>query len=389
MPLFKRSTSQLMIPPVETTGSGDSGSNHSTSNLRDNYNRNNGVGDVYTRAGADSRQLDDDRNELFSGYNPTKAGSGRFLDGPDIDDDEDVEAIKQKTRFIKQESVNSTQRSLRLAREAVETGGNTLKRLGEQSEKLASTERHLDVAKSHSARADDKTEELRKLNRSIFIPVITFNKDAKHAAREAKNQRRYEEERAEREKTRLDIRETQDRLGRVQDYGSGRTGNESSSRVRSAERSRFQFEANASDDEMENELEGNLDEIHGLAQSLRAMGTAMGAEANRQNDRITGTDGKTMKLDMKLHNNTMQVSRNNTRKGMIADRSSSIGPVEGREREAGWTVFGCNCRRLPTGYLLWNHHTCHYVTDTEQRPEFRDENPFLGDKVAEALVSCT
>ena len=88
-----------------------------------------------------------------------------------------------------------------------------------RTEKLASTERHLDVAKGHSQRADDKTDELKQLNRSIFRPVITFNKDAKRAAQEAKVQQRYDEDREEREKAMMDIRHTQDRLGRAQTYG--------------------------------------------------------------------------------------------------------------------------------------------------------------------------
>jgi hypothetical protein len=118
--------------PYNNTASQDS-------SLVDKYSRNRGVGDVYTRGGA---ELDKDRNELFSGYNPSKsAGSGRFFDGPDIgrapppgeENDEDIEGIKQQTRFVKQESVNSTRNALRMAREAEETARNTLTRLGDQS----------------------------------------------------------------------------------------------------------------------------------------------------------------------------------------------------------------------------------------------------------------
>ncbi|KAJ7688356.1 hypothetical protein B0H17DRAFT_938446 [Mycena rosella] len=322
-----------MIPPVELI-SRDNTSPDSISDLRDKYSRSNGVGDVYTRAGPDSRQLDRDRNELFSGYNPTKGGSGRFFDGPDIEEEDDVEAIKQKTRFMKQESVNSTQNSIRLAREAVETGSNTLRRLGEQSDKLANTERHLNIAKGHSARADDKTEELRKLNRSIFIPVITFDKDAKHTAREAKVQRRYETEHTEREKTAMDMRETQERMATVQSYGSGRMrggpGVPASSRARSAERSRFQFEANESDNELENDVEHNLEEIHALAASLRAVGLAMGEEVDRQNRMISGMDEETVKLDGKLHNNIEQASRAcNCAGWSLLTFCSSVGLVAG------------------------------------------------------------
>ena len=106
----------------------------------DRYARGRGVPDVYARGEAN---LEQDRNELFAGYKPQQrgAGSGRFFDGPDIrspsnpgeETEEDVEGIKQQTRFVKQESVNSTRNALRIAREAEETARGTLGRLGDQS----------------------------------------------------------------------------------------------------------------------------------------------------------------------------------------------------------------------------------------------------------------
>jgi hypothetical protein len=119
-----------MIPPVAQS---DGTFEPSAPELRDKYGRSNGFGDVYTGAEADPGRLDRQRNELFSGHNPAKSGSGRFFDGPDIEEEDDVEAIQHKTRFVKQQSVNSSQNSVRLAREAVDTGGNTLRRLEEQS----------------------------------------------------------------------------------------------------------------------------------------------------------------------------------------------------------------------------------------------------------------
>jgi len=290
---------------------------------RDKYSRSNGVGDIYSRGDA---KLDDDRKELFAGFNQQKVGSGRFFDGPQIgrepptgredgEDGEDVEGIKQQTRFVKQESVNSTRNALRLAREAEETARNTLTRLGDQSEKLSNTERHLDVAKGHSARADDRTDELKQLNRSIFRPVITFNKDAKRAAQEAKVQARYEEERAEREKTMMDIRETQNRLGRAQTYGRGdaeegiggsrgRIRSTEQNALRKEQRKRFQFESAASDDELEDELEDNLDEIGDMTKKLKALGVAMGEELDKQNIQISAIDQKAVNLDSKIFRNT-------------------------------------------------------------------------------------
>jgi len=311
----------------------------------DKYNRNRGVGDIYTRGGAD---LDKDRNELFSGYTPSKSGgSGRFFDGPDIarsaplgeENDEDIEGIKQQTRFVKQESVNSTRNALRIAREAEETARNTLTRLGDQSgiiclllvyldaystnlEKLANTERHLDVSKGHSQRANDKTDELKQLNKSIFRPVITFNKDAKRAAQDAKLQARYEEERDEREKAMMDIRDTQNRLGRAATYGrrddddeilggggSGRFQTDQQLSARKEQRKRYQFESNASDDEIEDELDDNLDEISDMTKRLKALGMTMGDELDKQNLRVKRIEEKTVGLDDRIFQNTERVSR--------------------------------------------------------------------------------
>lgn len=97
------------------------------------------MGDRYTRG---EGRLDDERNELFSGYNAEKTGAGgRFFDGPPPrkepapgeEDEEDVEGIKQQTRYVKQESVNSSRNAIRLMREAEETARGTLGRLGDQS----------------------------------------------------------------------------------------------------------------------------------------------------------------------------------------------------------------------------------------------------------------
>jgi len=244
---------------------------------------------------------------------------------PGEEDDEDVEGIKQQTRFVKQESVNSTRNALRLAREAEETARNTLTRLGDQSEKLANTEQYLDVAKGHSARADDKTDELKKLNRSIFRPAITFNKDAKRAAQEAKLQERYNNEREERDKAMMDIRETQNRLGRAATYGRSEDDDEESLvgpgagrgqfkteqqlAERKEQRKRYQFESTGSDDELEDELDGNLDEISSATKTLKALSMAMGQELGEQNNRIGRIEGKTSDVDQRLYRNTERLKR--------------------------------------------------------------------------------
>lgn len=185
------------------------------------------------------------------------------------------------------------------------------------SEKLANTERHLDVAKGFSQRADDKTDELKKLNRSIFRPAITWNKDGKRAAQEAKVQARFDEERDGREKAMSDIRDTQNRLGKASVYdrddngltgGNRRMLSAAQQENRMEQRKRFQFEATASDDEMEDELEDNLDEISDVTKRLKALGNVMGQELDRQNERILNIGDKADGLDRRIFNNTERVS---------------------------------------------------------------------------------
>lgn len=188
-------------------------------------------------------------------------------------------------------------------------------------EKLANTERHLDVSKGHSQRANDRTDELKQLNKSIFRPAITFNKDGKRAAQDAKLQARYEEERDEREKAMMDIRETQNRLGRAATYGrdgdddeiiggggSGRFPTAGQLSARKEQRKRYQFESNASDDEIEDELDNNLDEIGDMTKRLKALGMTMGDELDKQNSRVKRIEEKTVGLDNRIFQNTERVS---------------------------------------------------------------------------------
>ncbi|KAF8686756.1 hypothetical protein RHS04_00019 [Rhizoctonia solani] len=301
----------------------------------DRYARNANVGDKYSRGYAD---VDNDRAELFAGRQPTQPrrrfddddnGQQRQLTAEE--EDEEIEGIKQDTRQLKQESVQSTRNALRIAREAEETARNTLLKLGDQSEKIANTERHLDLAKGSTNRAEDKTDELKQLNRSIFRPVIVFNKDEKRRKQEQRIADRHEQERFERENAAVDVRDSHNRIGRAATYGqrSGDGGDDNygedaegissgrrnlppeQQRARQAARSRYQFEATASDDELEDELGkyDNLDEIHDVAKRLKALAVASGQELDAQNARLNKITNKTDQLDTKIVRATDRLKR--------------------------------------------------------------------------------
>ena len=180
---------------------------------------------------------------------------------------------------------------------------------------LANTERHMDISKVHAQRADDRADELKKLNRTIFRPAITFNKDRKRAEQEAKVKARYDEQQREREKAMSDVRATQSRIGRA--YGAEDDGEEgiSGRRIRDPRaqepkehRKRYQFEATASDDELEDEIDDNLDSIGQAVKNLKSLAFAAGEELDSQNARIDNIASKTSKLNYNVDTTTARVS---------------------------------------------------------------------------------
>jgi len=290
---------------AESDGPPTSGYNPS----RDGFNRSAPIGGFSSRRGDN---VDAARQELFSGYKRENTGSGRFFDGPKAgrepppgeENEEDIEAIKQQTRYVRQESVNSTRNALRLAREAEETGINNLQRLGAQSEALANTELHLDISAGHSARAEDRTSELKKLNRSIFVPVITFNKDARRAKQDAKYKARHEAELESREEVMKDYRSTQ----QVVEKGIFGGGSGSGQERRAWRSGRTTEEATASDED-EEELGSNLDDIEQAVRKLKGIAVDTNAVLDKQNSTLNRITGKVDKLDSHIFTNTSKLNR--------------------------------------------------------------------------------
>jgi len=259
--------------------------------------------------------LDHNKNELFAGRQaatssappaygapPSSGGYGRptgYADDKDRvltaeeEEEEDVDAVKQQIRFTKQESVSSTRNALRIAAQAEETGRTTLARLGEQGERLHNTEKNLDMATSHNRVADEKARELKTLNRSMFAVHVANPLKSKSRA-EADERRileRHDSERSERERTRQARYQSREGVEKAlsggEGMGAGRGG-----KVSLAERSKYQFEADESDDEKEREIEGNLDALAGITGRLKGLAAATGQEVDRQNVQIANISKK-------------------------------------------------------------------------------------------------
>ncbi|GAA5997221.1 uncharacterized protein JCM10292_000107 [Rhodotorula paludigena] len=278
------------------------------------------------------KEEEQQRNELLAGAPPPGQGphGGQYggQAGPqqpyggyggqqeqqyEDEEDEEVEGIKQQMRFVKQESLASTRNAVRIAREAEETARATLDKLGEQSDRLGNTEHHLDLAKAHNDRAVDETKELEALNRSIFRPNFTMNKAAKRDREERRLLDRHNAEKAEREQVRREQYESRQRIDGAFNSMDRAAESDAMRRAREhkrhGERARYQFEATASDDEVEDEIDDNLDELGGLAGRLKTLGMAMGSEVDAQNKKLGKMATKVDTLDNNVVRSTQRLGR--------------------------------------------------------------------------------
>ncbi|OQV07105.1 hypothetical protein CLAIMM_11588 isoform 2 [Cladophialophora immunda] len=204
------------------------------------------------------------------------------------EEEEDINAVKQDIKFMKQQDVASTRNALRIAAQAEEMGRNTLARLGAQGERMHNTDRNLDLGNNYINIAEDKTKELKTLNRSMFAVHVNnpFTANDRRARRDEQIMERHHAEREAREATReAAFRSTQRMNQNFKGLDDASAG--SATKTSLAERAKYQFEADSEDEAMENEIDRNLDELTGAAKRLNLLARATGEEVEAQNTLIT------------------------------------------------------------------------------------------------------
>lgn len=208
------------------------------------------------------------------------------------EEEEDVEATKQEIKFLKQQDVASTRNALQAAAMAEETGRNTLARLGAQGERIHNTDRNLDIGHNAINIAEDKSKELKTLNRSMFAVHMNnpFTAKERRIRDEEKIIERHQLEREQREATREAAFQSSARMNKnfkgLEGTGSGMP------KASLADRAKYQFEADSDDDRMEDEIERNIDDLGGAAKRLNILARAMGEEADSQNEQLLKVQGK-------------------------------------------------------------------------------------------------
>ena len=184
------------------------------------------------------------------------------------------------------------------------------------------------MAKANNLRAEDKAAELKQLNKSIFKPVVVWNKarhrrrglgslliiqEAKRAAMEQKINDRHIMEREDRAKALGDITDTRRRLNGATNQmdRNAPTPVAGAQKAKMEARKRFMIEGeeSKSDEEVEDEIDDNLEEVYKVTKTLNKLATGMGEEVAGQNARLTRVTGKTEDLEFAVMKNTERLRR--------------------------------------------------------------------------------
>lgn len=213
------------------------------------------------------------------------------------------------------EDVSLLRNGLRIAQQAEETGRATLERLGIQGEMIHNAEKNLDLSANQNRIAEEKRKEIVRLNRSMFIPAAgnPFTKNRRVREMDAAVLDQHHKDKQRREATRTAAYESLERQNdaqrRLRDAWEEQNNPKSgalSAQIQQKkgatlkERSKYQFEADSEDEEMENEIDANLDQLSGAAGRLNLLGKAIGAELESQNKHIERIAGKVDVADDEL-----------------------------------------------------------------------------------------
>ncbi|KAK6499021.1 Protein transport protein S9 plasma membrane t-SNARE [Arthrobotrys musiformis] len=249
------------------------------------------------------------------GYSADSTGGGsggerRQLTAEE-EDEEDADALKSQIRFTKQESVASTRNALRAAARAEEVGRDTLLKLGEQGERLHQTELNLDMAKNHGHRAEDQAAHLKRLNRSMFVPVAgsPFGRQTKADKEEERLMERHRVAREERERVQAAGMQGQQQVKTGLRPMGAPGGMAPRQKMSLAEKAKYQFEADAEDDAMEEEIDDNLHQLGGAIGRLNLLAKTQNQVVMDQNKTIDRLNQKSEAVHQQIDRNTHRLNQ--------------------------------------------------------------------------------
>ncbi|ROW11595.1 hypothetical protein VMCG_01410 [Cytospora schulzeri] len=223
----------------------------------------------------------------------------------------ETQAIKDQTNAIRKEGVESTDRSLAISQQAIETARGTLARLGAQGDRLHNTEKNLDAAAAKSRIAEDSTKELKTLNGSMFAIHASNPFTSRKRQEQADNAvlERHRMERETREQTRRDAYAASQGLEQVfmeiERKPQRTLGSQSK-----AERSKYIFEDDDGEaQQMEEAIDDRVEQIGVNVSALHGLANAMGDELGGQTSLIDRIAEKSDAVDDHVRMNRERLAR--------------------------------------------------------------------------------
>ncbi|KAI1412584.1 hypothetical protein F5Y13DRAFT_163035 [Hypoxylon sp. FL1857] len=271
----------------------------------------------------DSNDTDANRDALFAGaqerygqQGPSEQGGAYGASGADsgsskyggygeqreLTEEEKEEAeVDDIKRQIKQERFATKQTSANIARLAEDTAGFAAQitaRVGYQTERLNHTESLIDRGSMSSREAEDQTKKLKSLNRSMFAVHVSNPFTAKKRTAEME-QKVLDQNRADRE-----LRETTRKEGYLGNQRMETAFREAEASKKkdvwqkqsAAERSKYAFEDDAEDDEMEEDIDNNMEKTSQALSQMNTYAKVLSNEFDHQNKMIDRIGNKSDKL---------------------------------------------------------------------------------------------
>ncbi|KAJ3222466.1 Protein transport protein S9 plasma membrane t-SNARE [Clydaea vesicula] len=206
---------------------------------------------------------------------------GQSIEQEPDEEEEKSEWLSNRTRQVQQDSVESSRRALHKLRQAEESGSKSLNLMATQSEQLANAERRLGSAEHHIKSSNAKTDEIKAYNRFFMIP--TFGAEKKGRKKQDKlNREREEQCMAEDERyaqTSTSIQQMREQSNRS--YGG------SEYQQRNHHTGYYTTPDGLERDDLENEIDGNLNEISSGLARMKMMSLAMQTGLKEQSDQIS------------------------------------------------------------------------------------------------------
>ncbi|CAK7244883.1 MAG: Protein transport protein S9 plasma membrane t-SNARE [Sporothrix thermara] len=246
------------------------------------------------------------------GYGGGGGGVGGEL-SPEEQEDEDVKRMNQETRYLRNETDQSLDRSLMIANQSIETARATMARMYNQRDRLLNVESNLDEAANHNKIAEHRAAELKHYNRSMFAvkvnnPFTSKQRAAAHAQAALDEHRAQREQREETRRlaylSNRNAEESFDRLEKATDQnrrlGQSKTGISS----------KFNLEDDDEEDiEKERQIDQKIDLLSGAVGTLNMTARAMNEFATEDLEHIDRIAGKSDNVDDQVRANRYRLER--------------------------------------------------------------------------------